>query len=245
MQDTIKLVEVAAWPVVALLGVILLGPGGYLLRFAKSLGDSLGSFNRSIPELKDTALTLRSDVEMLVATAKTVSSVFSDEYKGLEERIDALSKKLSDQLSEVREALDDMDKSRIVESQEEIAKALDGPGAEVAQELLEEQQGAELSPDEMMEAIKIEWDSLAEKLKARLGNPEYFDKRQVGSMAWRLSHGKRLNPISKATAELIADLHSQYKRFIRLTSSKDEWLTPDVHHNFLIGVRKASDDLRG
>lgn len=244
MQDIIKLVEVAAWPMVALLGVVLLGPGGYLLKYAKALGDSLGSFNRSIPELKDTALTLRSDVEMLVATAKNVSSVFSDEYKGLEERIDALSKKLSDQLSEVREVLDDMDKSKIVESQEEIAKALDGPGAVVVEEMLEEQ-AAGLSADEMMESIKIEWDSLVETLKERLGNPEYFDKRQVGSMAWRLSHGKRLNPISKAAAELIADLHSQYKRFIRLTSSKDEWLTPDVHRNFLVGVRKASDDLRG
>lgn len=243
MQDIIKLVEVGAWPVVALMGVILLGPGGYLMKFAKTLGDSLGDFNRSIPELRDTALTLRNDVETLVDKAKNVSSVFSNEYKGLEERIDTLSKKLSDQLLEVREALDDMDKSKIIESQEEIARAVDVDN-EAVDEQLPEEPTIELGADEMMESIKAEWDALTEDLKARLGNPEYFDKRQIGSMAWRLSHGRRLNPISKDEADLISGLHSQYKRFVRLSSSKEEWLTQDVYRGFIAGVRKALDGLR-
>lgn len=244
MDDVIKLLGVAAWPTVTLIGLLMLGPGGYLMKFAKVLGESLSNFTVAIPELRDTALRMRSDVDTLVATARNVSTGFSEEYRGLEERIDKLSKRMSDQLFEVREVLDDLDKSKLVESQEELEKAFDGAVIDAVEDIALEPAEAQ-SPDDMMDSLKHEWDSLAEALKARLGNPEYFDKRQIGAMASRLSHGKRLNPITKEDAELISGLHSQYKRFIRLSGSKDEWLTPEVYRSFLAGVKTASDTLRG
>ena len=242
METLIKVSEFAAWPLVTLVGLIMLGPGGYLVKFAKTLGEALSNFTVAIPELRDTALRMRSDVDTLLATAKTVSVGFSEEYKGLEERIDKLSKRMSDQLQEVREVLDELDKSKIVESQEEIEKSFDGEVADVV-EALDAEPVADQSPDDMMESIKTEWDNLTEALKNRLGNPEYFDKRQIGAMAWRLSHGKRLRPIMKEEAELISGLHSQYKRFTRLSGSRDEWLTPEVYRSFLAGVKKALEVL--
>jgi hypothetical protein len=244
MDQIAKLLEVAAWPVVTLVGLVMLGPGGYLMKFAKTLGESVSNFTVAIPELRDTALRMRSDVDTLLATAKNVSTGFSEEYRGLEERIDKLSKRMSDQLLEVREVLDELDKSKIVEGQEEIEKAIDGEMVE-AGDVMDVEVVVDKSSEEMMEAIKAEWDALTETLKARLGNPEYFDKRQIGAMAWRLSHGKRLNPITKEDAELISGLHSQYKRFVRLSGSKDEWLTPDVYRGFLAGLNKAVDALQG
>jgi len=244
MDQIIKLMEVAAWPLVTFVGLVMLGPGGYLMKFAKALGESVSNFTVAIPELRDTALRMRSDVDTLLATAKSVSTGFSEEYRGLEERIDKLSKRMSDQLLEVREVLDELDKSKIVESQEEIAKAIDGEIVEVSG-VTDVGAAVDHSSEEMMESIKAEWDALTEILKARLGNPEYFDKRQIGAMAWRLSHGRRLNPVTKEDSELISGLHSQYKRFIRLSGSKDEWLTPEVYRSFLVGVNKAADSLRG
>lgn len=244
MDQIVKLLEVAAWPFVTMVGLVMLGPGGYLMKFAKTLGESVSNFTVAIPELRDTALRMRSDVDTLLATAKNVSTGFSEEYRGLEERIDKLSKRMSDQLLEVREVLDELDKSKIVESQEEIEKAVDGEIVE-AGDLMDVAVVIDQSSEEMMESIKTEWDALTDTLKVRLGSPEYFDKRQIGSLAWRLSHGKRLNPITKEDAELISGLHSQYKRFIRLSASKDEWLTPEVYRSFLAGVNKAVDALQG
>lgn len=241
MDVIIKLLDVAAWPFVAIIGIVVLGPGGVLLAFTDRLGRSISDFTRAIPELKETAATLRSDTDTLVAKAQEITTRFSEEYRGLEERIDRLSKRISDQLTEVREALDEMDKSKIVEVQEEINRVVDGvlPDQETAIGTSD----VEPSPDEMMDTLKDEWDVLVETLRERLGNPEYFDRRQVGSMAWRLSHGRRTNKISKEDAELIAELHSQFKRFTRLSSSKDEWLTGDVFSSFLSGIRKAQSAL--
>jgi Sec-independent protein translocase protein TatA len=237
MDFVIKFLDVAAWPIVAIIGILVLGPGGVLLAFTDRLGRSIGDFTRAIPELKETASTLRSDTETLVAKAQDITTRFSEEYRGLEERIDRLSKRISDQLTEVREALDEMDKSKIVEVQEEINRVVDGALPDEEAVLIPN--GSDPSADEMMDTLKQEWDILAETLRERLGNPEYFDRRQIGSMAWRLSHGRRTNKISKDDAELIAELHSQFKRFTRLSSSKDEWLTGDVFSSFLSGVRKA------
>ncbi|HZG28502.1 MAG TPA: hypothetical protein VE079_08580 [Ensifer sp.] len=243
MEDFIRLCQAIAWPLVTLVGLILLGPGGYLMKFAKALGESLSNFTVAIPELRDTALRMRSDVDTLLATAKNVSTGFSEEYKGLEERIDQLSKRLSDQLAEVRDYMNELDKSKLGEVQESIEQALDGEQSE-AEKSLRLEAGLELNSDEMMESIKAEWDLLTELLRGRLNNPEYFDKRQIGAMAGRLSHGKRLKPIAKADADFIAELHSQFKRFTRLSGSKDEWLTPEVYKGFLAGVKKASEALQ-
>ncbi|NTE56094.1 hypothetical protein G6M78_13540 [Agrobacterium tumefaciens] len=241
MDFFIRFLDVAAWPIVAIIGIMVLGPGGVLLAFTDRLGRSISDFTRAIPELKETASVLRSDTETLVAKAQEITTRFSEEYKGLEDRIDRLSKRISDQLTEVREALDEMDKSRIVEVQEEINRVVDSslPDEESAIVATE----SEPSADEMMDILKGEWDTLVETLRERLGNPEYFDRRQIGAMAWRLSHGRRTNKISKEDAELIAELHSQFKRFTRLSSSKDEWLTGDVFSSFLSGIRKAQGAL--
>ncbi|PDT06368.1 hypothetical protein CO666_01785 [Rhizobium chutanense] len=243
MDVVIKFLDVAAWPIVAIVGIVVLGPGGVLLAFTDRLGRSISDFTRAIPELKETAATLRSDTDTLVAKAQEITTRFSEEYRGLEERIDRLSKRISDQLTEVREALDEMDKSKIVEVQEEINRVVDGVLPDQETEI--GTSDVEPSPDEMMDTLKDEWDILVETLRDRLGNPEYFDRRQVGSMAWRLSHGRRTNKISKEDAELIAELHSQFKRFTRLSSSKDEWLTGDVFSSFLSGIRKAQSALTG
>lgn len=90
----------------------------------------------------------------------------------------------------------------------------------------------------MFEDIRKRWKALTEKLEGRIGD-ESFDGRSIGQMALRLTDRRRVNPISPAEAELFERLHSQMKRFNRLKSSHEKWLTHEVYSTFVRGVEQA------
>lgn len=103
----------------------------------------------------------------------------------------------------------------------------------------------EISVDDMYNEIVTAWDTLlnaldAAYLRGGLGRP---DKRAVGFAARVLGDRRRRGPISSEDIDLIANLHGLFKRFCRMQATKDEWLTPEIHANFLSGVNKARERL--
>lgn len=241
-NDWIELIQAVAWPVVALIGILILGPGGVLMNFAKSIAGSISDFRRSLPELVNTASTLRADVNTLVERSKDLSTGFSVQVKELEDRIDAVSYKLTESFASVSAVLEDLDRSKIVEGQAEINRAVEADGGTEEQRSVDHP--AELSPEEMWEKIRGAWLEFVGLFKVRLGTSIPYDGRQIGALAWRLADGRRNNPIASSDAELIAKLHSQYKRFVRLQTSKEEWLSPAIYEDFVRGIGLAARGLQ-
>jgi len=239
MAEWIPLIQALAWPVVALIGIIILGPGGVLLKFANSITGAISDFRKSLPELEKTALTLRADVNTLSERSKELSSGFSTQVRELEERIDAVSLKLTESFSDVKVVLEDLERSKIAEGQAEINKAVEAEVGASAPPDNNDPSTVVLSPEEMWESIRSSWYGLIEVFRARLGSSIPYDGRQIGALAWRLADGRRNNPIAGSDAALVANLHSQFKRFSRLQTSKDEWLTPALHEDFIRGVALA------
>jgi Sec-independent protein translocase protein TatA len=238
MEDWIKLVEALAWPIVALITLIILGPGGVLIRFSKNLAESVSDFRKSLPDLQNTALTLRADVNTLVERSRDLSTGFSSQVKELEDRLDGISAKLGRDIAAIKAVLDELDRSKIAEDQAEIKRVIDASGdADVARDLDMRANG--MSTDEMMDGIRGTWSNFVDVFRRRLGSSFQFDGRQIGALAWQLADRRRSNPISAEDAELIQSLHSLYKRFIRLQASKDEWLVPSVYAEFEKGIIKA------
>lgn len=244
MDDVIRLLSVTAWPLVVLAAVIVLGPGGLLMRFAESLGAAVSNFTKSLPELKTTALTMRADADILAAKSKDMADLFATEVRKIEEQIENLAGKTTLTLRELKETIQEIDQSRVIDSQHQIQKATDLAEPFSAPVDLEvENVDTIATPDEMWDEIKYRWSDLCDKLRENMSNPEDFDRRQVGAIAWRLADRRRSNPISKEQAELIQELHTQFKRFTRLAATRDEWLLPEVFTSFISGLNLASGGL--
>ncbi len=130
---------------------------------------------------------------------------------------------------------------------EDLSKFLDGLTSQSqrkdVEEILSEKRlpPAETSPEELYKEMESSWEDLNKVLGAKLksiGKP--FDARySLGTSVAPLIDGRRSHPLSKNDAEFIANLHSQYRRFASLQSTKKDWLTPDVSSTFVAGVEAA------
>jgi hypothetical protein len=152
----------------------------------------------------------------------------------------SLSAKTTTTLRELKELMQEIDQSRVIESQHQIEIAKDLAKPFVAQvESSFEEVDAGSTANEMWDEIKTRWSSLCDGLRDKMSDPYEFDRRQVGAIAWRLADRRRSNPISKEQAELIQQLHSQFKRFTRLAATRGEWLTPELFQSFMGGLGLA------
>ncbi len=242
----LRLLDIIAWPIVATVALLVLGPGGLLLSFTNSLGSSISNFTRSLPELRSTALTMQSEVEALASKSREMTEHVSREFKEVDNRIGSLLATMTAQMHEIKEVLTEMELSKIDEANSAIQRSAEVADTKLNLEPLEYQMPSviDLSPDEMFSKIRVDWSLLVNSIRERLGNPEYFDARQVGTMAAKLADGRRSNPIDPSQVELIQKLHSQYKRFIRLQSQKDEWLSEDVFLSFTKAVSELTTAIR-
>lgn len=215
MQEWFDFIAKIAWPVVALIGILILGPGGVLRGLLSDLSQSLLKITEAIQDFKVTAANLNSNVERLQGNTAWVS--------GFDIQLQTITAKLA-AISATTQDLAISEGSRSIES---TAAGYIG-NADLP--LLN-------SADEMLIDIRNRWAGLVEKLRLRLGSS--FDARMIGDMAWMLTDRRRKDPISAEQAELISQLASQIKRFTRLQSSKDEWLTPDVYSAVARGIDRA------
>jgi hypothetical protein len=103
----------------------------------------------------------------------------------------------------------------------------------------------EISVDDMYDEIATAWDTLLDALDAAYlrGGLDAPDKRAVGFAARTLADRRRRSPISSEDVDLIANLHGLFKRFSRMKATKEDWLTSEIHANFLSGVKKAAERL--
>lgn len=252
MEQVIRVLEVVAWPTVTLIGLLLLGPAGYLMRFADRFGKALSDFTVAMPQLEKTALQMRSAVDAFSEQSQQMSETMVKTSAEIESRVAQLASTTNGIASQVHDLIEktiiisdtvaQIDREKMVETQEHLASTIDQPN-ENRDQLKVGIQEAALTPEQMIASIKEEWSRLTDALRERSGNRVAFDRRQIGSVAWSLADRRRSNPISHETAGLIQELHSQYKRFIRLINSKDEWLTMELYDTFISGAHKAVAEL--
>ena len=219
MTDWMDFFAKIAWPLVALVGILILGPGGVLRGIINDLSQSLLNITDAIQEFKATAANLGVRVDALKSSTGFVSD--------LDAQLNTIQGKLEN-ISANTQFLAVTEGSRHIEQS--------------TPEVLGDAPAAGGSPDEMFDLILVRWNTLVELMRERLGG-DVFDARSVGAMAWKLTDGRRRNPISAEDAELIGQLAGQVKRFTRLQSSKEEWLTHEVYAPFVRGVERAVETL--
>jgi hypothetical protein len=66
---------------------------------------------------------------------------------------------------------------------------------------------------------------------------------RIGKMTYALTDRRRRSPLPLETAELIAALNSQYRRFTRMQGRKSEWMNRQVHDDFVRLVETAIREL--
>lgn len=217
-MTTYEFIAALAWPTVALAGVLLLGPGGYLKSAVGEIASKLLSINSSIREFK------------------AITENFGSSQKQLSDSITQLGEARAQMLS-LKSSIESINLSTselaISAGKREVDEA---SGVTDGQALASQDES--LSPDEMYDRIGSSWTQLTAKIRERIGT-ENFDARSVGTAAWKLADGRRSNPIRHQDAELVETLHSQFKRFSRLYSSRQDWLTYDVFNSFVRGVEKS------
>lgn len=233
-DSIVSLVRALAWPTVAFAGVIVLGPLGYLEKFAKILFASIADLNKAVTEFRDSTLTLRHDMEAFRGVSGEVSREFSAKLADVNaqllktgETLDEISRK-ADRTIEISGA---SLRETLADEQQEVDPEFDSTGAVNSEDQYQQ-------VDAMFDEMVGEWNQLVEKLKIALGGKD-FDARQIATMATRLMDGRRKNAIDAEAASQIGRLHSQFKRFMRLQSTRDEWLTPELQTSFIKQVRAA------
>ena len=219
MQDSwLQFFGDIAWPVVALIGLLILGPGGVLQKLIGELAEKLFAITTVVNEFKATA------------------SDFEKSRKDLKDSTSWVSQ-LDDQLNNISSRLESINLATqslaISEGNRTLLRSVEENNAPTQEPTISSK-----SSDEMFDDIRTQWDDLIKKLKDRVGD-NVFDARSIGQMAWKLVDGRRSYQLTPAEAELLGNLHSQMKRFNRLQSSKDEWLTHDIYAAFIKGVEQA------
>jgi hypothetical protein len=211
-----------AWPLVGLIAILILGPGGVLKSSIVGLADKLTSISSSVSEFR----TLTEDFNAR-------QRVFSESMQWLRNSDNELSR-ISSVLDAVRQNTSEM---LLTQGEQQISEIA---GDELVGD--ETDQVVALTSQQMFDQMYQRWGELTELVRQRIG-VDNFDGRAIGLMAWRLAHRKRANPISKDDAELIGTLHSQFKRFARMHATKDDWLSEELFRNFTNGVEKAMQGL--
>lgn len=222
MVNIFDFVAKLAWPIVALIGILILGPGGVLKSIVGELADKLLHITSSIAELKKTAEDF-NQTQRNLSTSTTWMSELHLQLQSITNQLDTVKKYATE--SVIKEAVDTFQDE--LEADENTIGELDK---------LEK-----MTPETMYQEIEGLWKYLTDKIQKLVGDA--YDGRAIGQMASKLSHGKRKQPLPKKEAERIGHLHSNWKSFNRLKSSKSEWLTPEVYTAFIQNVKKASASL--
>jgi hypothetical protein len=217
-QEWVDLVAAVAWPLVGLLAVLILGPGGLLRDIIKQLS----SVATSIDELK-------AQVNQLKEAEARISSA-TEHVTTLRTQLVAMEA----QLSTVRTYTSDLVAQSFVADQG-ITLTEDGDGSSSH---VPSSEDSSRTPQELYSLINRKWAELCEELRARLGE-DNFDGRSVGDAAWRLTDKRRKQPLAQQQAERIESLFAKMKRFRRLQPSLDDWLSAEVYEAFVAGVDES------
>lgn len=234
MSDWIEISKALAWPLVALVGLIILGPMGLLKDIVKALGLAIGDLSRLVSDFRESTLTLRGDMEKFTAMSTGLSKDFSA-------RINDLQNSLSAAVLQI-DKIENSTASILRNAVETEQETLD-PNFSPEPDPNETEQTRSLTPDQMYESIRHHWSGMVEMLQTVLDWPDDFDKRRVGEIAIEAADGRRINGVDRPLGEAIAALHSQFKKFVRLSQSKDQWLTHEVYTSFVSKISEVNKSL--
>lgn len=212
-QEWLNFFAALAWPLVGLIALFILGPGGLL----KDIVTQLSSVATSIDELKS-QVRLLAEAEVRISQSTQQVSDLRSQLSGMETQLTSIRALTADLVSQ---SLAHVQREGLDESTS-IPKIVSDLG--------------EKSPAELYDMINAKWAHLCDSLRAR---DDQFDARSVGESAWRLTDKRRKHPLSSDHAEHIDMLFSNMKRFRRLQSSMNDWLTIDVFERFAAGVEEA------
>lgn len=208
-----------------------------------------------LSEISRAILTLKEMPASLSGTLKEFQALTSEasrETKALTEQVDGLQAKMAATLAELTRTAE-----QISQTQSDLQSAqleLDESRIDVESRELREIVGTDpngqsadaLDLDEMQEKLVGRWTLFEVQLKQRVetADREYNPKRP-GQAAYVLTDRRRRPHITRETADLIARLGRQYRKFERLVDAKEEWLTPEVYSAFMRGLDQASRALKG
>jgi hypothetical protein len=230
-HDLLDFIARIAWPTVALIAIIFLGPLGVLRETIGELADKLFKMTQAVNDFKLTATEFNKTQELLKNSSGWVGEMQSQLAS------------IADQLDSVRRTTQEIDltiqESAIIEGSRSLVQPFEV--ADNRQDITEA--APPLTVDEMFFDIRDRWHGLSEQLKQRVG-PENFDARMIGAVARSYVDGRRARPLTSFEADRIERLHSQMKRFNRLQSSRADWLTHEVYSAFVNSVDQATASLR-
>ncbi len=245
-ENYIKLAQAVAWPCVALIGVIILGPGGLLKQLFEMLTNSVLGLNRAVADFKETTASMKVDMNRFAELSEAMSASFT-------RRIDEIRAGVSNtglQLDELLSKAERLGNSTSAILGEIVAREVSTTSPiseppELAPELAAETPfiNPPLSADGRYDAIRDEWNKLVELLRSALNRDDIFDARQIGRMASYMVDARRKRQLTEPQAEAISHLHSRIKSFARLYQTREEWLTEDVFRDFVQQLRSAERPL--
>ncbi len=212
----IELMNATAWPLVGLILILFLFPGGYLKEILKSLA----AIPTSIEKLQHHMSEFKTSEATILASAGQLSELTSHLNK-IETQLQSMQTLTADLARETFAKLHD-------ESDEDSQSTIGATGK---------------PPRELYAMIESRWSELCHILKAKVGEDQ-FDARSVGTAASKLADEERLDGISHKDAENINNLFSTMKRFRRMKESLDSWMNDDVYTKFIKNLDEGVQALR-
>jgi hypothetical protein len=246
VTDLSRLIDVAAWPVASIIAIIVLGPMGYLEKWLSTISKNIGQLRELTTTLSTLTAELPTQIEALNVGVGKVTALTGPQTTKLADHVEGLNVLLTTALGKIEDVKKQTETLLIeqVEKMDLETIELPQPGLEIKGA---QQQGEpsdtppEQRPSEQRLAdINSAWTNLVNGLFARLGSPDWYDRRQIGAMAKYATDKRRKLPIEPELATEIASLHSQHKRFTILKSSADDWLSEEIATNFVRAVQKVS-----
>ena len=177
-----------AWPIVTLIGILILGPGGVLVKVAKEftgITNAVADFKKHVSALVEAQRNLSGSSEWILS---------------LQTQLETLNL----QIKQMRSDTDEIaikESARSLEENEDSAATLDSRATSSDDSSATNETK---TPDEMFQEIVIKWNECTAKIRNLVGLNAY-DGRAIGQMAWKLSHRSRNSAIEKKDAKLIED----------------------------------------
>ena len=215
MQFNNALIVQLAWPMVTLVALLILGPGGLLVKVFKEIAQSFGRFSQGYNDLKDIIAKtndMATDMENSLGKLRGQSAQMEDlkaDMQAFKESIERLRLVMDQTNSDVDRLASRSDSSEPSKVYEEEYGAFD----------LSEEEAERLYAE-----VMSQWESFDRAFRSYVDSiGEAYDGRAVGSIALSLADGRRRNPLDRVTAELIDNNFFEIKSMRRTKNEKRDW----------------------
>jgi methyl-accepting chemotaxis protein len=213
-KELYSFIAALAWPAVALIALI------YIWRT-----DTIGKLTRistAAQDIKASIAGLFEAQEKLTETAKRVTET-AQSIGTLDNHFKDLNDRITEVVADVNSIRDQVD------TKPASMLAVSTPAG-----------GAKAPLGSLLDEMDDVWDHVNKALMDKIGP---FDKRSTAAEAYAFAHGNRKKRISYDLAEEIGVLHSSIKSYRRRKESLEDWLTEEVHDDFVTRCKEVLAEL--